>query len=414
MKQWDVAVIGGGPAGMMAAGAAAEKGAKVVLLEKNPSLGKKLLITGGGRCNVTNAEFDTRALLAKYGDSGKYLFSPFSLWGVKNTIDFFESAGMQTKVEAEKRVFPRSDSAHSVHNVLTSYLRAGKVAIHLRAPVARLSARGGLVRCAVLESGEEIQAKSFIVAAGGLSRPETGSSGDAFKWLSHLGHTISTSNAALVPIAVHDEWVKRLAGVSLKKVRATLMQDGEKQSSIEGKLLFTHAGLSGPAILNMSRDIGELLQYGDVALELDLSPNVGYEKVNMDLQEAITKNGTKKIRNSLKDMIPAALVAVLLERSHIDPDKNCNSVTRTERIRLMKSMKHLPVSVKGLLGLDKAVVTSGGVSLDELETKTMRSRLFQNLYLAGDVLDINRPSGGYSLQLCWTTGRVAGISAAQA
>lgn len=408
---WDVAVIGGGPAGMMAAGRAAEKGARVILLEKNPGLGKKLLITGGGRCNVTNAEFDTKALLARYGDAGKYLSSPFAAWGSKESIEFLESRGMPTKIENEKRVFPVSNTARSVHDVLTRYMKEGGVSVHTKSPVIGFASEGQLIVSAKLTDGTLVRAKSFILATGGASRPETGSTGKGFEWLRELGHTVSTANAALVPISVHETWVKRAAGVSLKDVKITLFQFGKKEKSAIAKILFTHEGLSGPGILNMSLEIGELLQYGDLTLEIDLLPASGYEKVNALLQEIFKTNATKMLKNSLRGFIPPALIPIILELANIDPEKPCTNVSREERVRLMKLVKHIPLTVKGLLGLDKAVVTSGGVSLDEVDTRTMRSRLVPNLYLVGDVLNVNRPSGGYSLQLCWTTGRIAGENA---
>ena len=408
---WDVAVIGGGPAGMMAAGHLAARGARVILLEKNPILGKKLLITGGGRCNITNAEFDARALITKYGTAGKYLASPFATWGAKETIDFFEKRGMPIKVEAEKRAFPLSDRAQSVHDVLTAYMKEGGVTVRTSAPVKSLRKRQGEIVAALLKDGTEIQAHAFVLATGGKSRPETGSTGEGFVWLGRLGHTIRLSNAALVPISVHDTWVKRLAGVSLKDVKVTIIQGGEKQGSLVGKILFTHEGLSGPAILNLSRNIGELLHYTSVELELDLLPHLGYEKINEHLQKIFKTEHVKKLKNALREIIPSALVDPVLELSGVNGDIVCNSVTRADRIALTKLLKHVPISVKGLLGLDKAVVTSGGVSLDEIDTKTMRSRLLSNLYLIGDVLDIYRPSGGYSLQICWATAKAAADAA---
>jgi len=408
---WDVAVVGGGPAGMMAAGRAADNGASVILLEKNASLGKKLLITGGGRCNVTNAEFDERALLAKYGDSGKYLASPFAAWTAQDSIDFFEKRGMPTKIEAEKRVFPVSDTARSIHDTLLAYMKAGNVTIITKASVKRMNTENGEITSVELSDGTHIRARAFVIACGGASRPETGSTGDAFAWLTETGHKVSTANAALVPISVHETWVARVAGVSLKDVKISLYQYGKKQKSLIGKVLFTHEGLSGPGILNLSRDIGELLGYADVALEIDLLPESGYEKVNESLQSILKEHHTKMLRNSLRSHVAPALVPVILQLADIEPEKQCNSVTRDERVRLMKLLKHLPLSVKGLLGLDRAVVTSGGVSLDDVDTKSMRSRLFKNLYLVGDVLDISRPSGGFSLQLAWATGQVAGRAA---
>ncbi len=404
---WDAVVVGGGPAGMMAAGLLAEGGVRVILLEKNPTLGKKLLITGGGRCNVTNAEFDTKKLLAKYGAAGKYLASPFAAWGAQETIDFFESHGVPIKVEQEKRAFPASNKAQSVHDVLTSYMKKGDVVVQTNSAVKRLVEKDGRITAAVLKDGSEIRARAFVLATGGKSRPETGSTGDGFTWLSELGHKVSTSNAALVPISVHDGWVKLLAGVSLKDVKVTVIQDGEKQESLMGKILFTHEGLSGPALLNLSRSIGELLEYGAVQLEIDLLPTLGYEKINERLQELFKKEHVRKLKNALRGFVPSALVEPLLEIAQIDGETACNSVSRDNRIALTKLFKHVPVSVKGLLGLEKAVVTSGGVSLDEIDTKTFASRHFPNLYIIGDVLDISRPSGGYSLQICWASAKAA-------
>ncbi|MEK7093418.1 MAG: aminoacetone oxidase family FAD-binding enzyme [Patescibacteria group bacterium] len=252
-----------------------------------------------------------------------------------------------------------------------------------------------------------------MLATGGLSRPETGSTGDGFAILKQLGHTVNDTNAALVPVALKESWVKRAAGVSMTNVKITIYQNDTKQESREGKILFTHVGLSGPAIINMSRDIGELLQYGEVTLELDLLPDMGPEKVNARLQEVLKTDINKKVKNVLGSLVPPALVAVLLELADIKSDTPCHSVTRLERLALARTLKHLRVAVKGLLGLDKAIITSGGVALEEIDFKTMRSLKYPNLYIVGDLLDIDRPSGGYSLQLCWTTGFVAGASAAR-
>lgn len=408
---WDVCVIGGGPAGMMAAGTAANKGARVILLEKNKTLGKKLLITGGGRCNVTNAELDTKKLLAKFKDSGKFLFSPFSQWNVENTLKFFHDRGMQTKEEAEKRVFPLSNTAQSVHDTLIAFIKKGGVEVLSNSPVQKINSEKGAIISVELRGGNIICAKSFIVATGGLSHPETGSTGDGYKWLKALGHTIADERAALVPIATKETRFTTASGVALKEAKITVFQNEVKQAHDVGKVLFTHVGLSGPAILNSSREIGELLKYGAVTVELDLLPNMGYEKVNAELQVLFKENSNKKIKNVLSKLIAPALSVPMLETANIDPEVFCNSVTREERIKLMKTLKHLRFEVLRLLGLEKAVITAGGVELDEVDLKTMRSTKYINLYLAGDILNINRPSGGYSLQLCWTTGFVAGSSA---
>jgi predicted Rossmann fold flavoprotein len=408
---WDVAVIGGGPAGMMAAGRAAELGARVVLVEKNATLGKKLLITGGGRCNVTNAEPDLKKLLARFKRGGKFLPSPFSQFDNQSALRFFNERGMPTKVEAEQRAFPASDDAHSVWDVLVAYMNAGGVTVLSNSPVVKVNAKDGHIESVVLKNKKEVCAKRFIFATGGLSHPETGSTGDGFAWLRELGHTVSDTNAALVPIALHDTWVKRAAGVALSDVKIAAYQNDAKQEERRGKVLFTHVGLSGPAILNMSRDIGELLKYGEVVLELDLLASEGPEKVNARLQELLREDASNKmIKNVLGALIPPALVSPLLELAQIPGETVCNSVTRVQRLALAHLLKHLRVRVKSLLGLEKAIITSGGVAREELDWKTMRSLKYDNLYIVGDLLDIDRPSGGYSLQLCWTTGFVAGSS----
>ncbi len=409
---WDVAVIGGGPAGMMAAGTAAERGLKVILIEKNDSLGKKLLITGGGRCNVTNGELDTRKLLSKFKDNDKFLFSAFSQWSVQETLDFFHIRNMETKEEAEKRIFPITNKAQSVWNVLFDYLKKGNVTILSNNPVTGFVKEGNQITAITLKGKKQIQAKSFILATGGKSRPETGSTGDGFEWLKNIGHTVIESDAALVPIEIKDEWVKRISGVSLKDIKITLLQNNVKQDSKKGKILFTHFGVSGPTILNMSKDVSELLKYGEVVISLDVLPTYDYGQLNTKLQEIFREeHNNKKFKNALGELVPGALCPVIVELSGISPDTFCHSITREQRLALVTLLKDIKMTVAGLLGVEKAIVTSGGVALSEVDFKTMSSRLFPNLYLVGDILNIDRPSGGYSLQLCWTTGFVAGSSA---
>jgi len=403
-------VVGGGPAGMMAAGRAGERGAKVILIEKNKSLGKKLLITGGGRCNVTNSELDTRKLLAKFKRDGKFLFSAFSKWAVTETLDFFHSRGMDTKVERELRVFPKSDSAQSVLDVLAKYLGENNVTVLCNSPVVQVVRESEALVGVKLKNKKVIQGRSIIIATGGTSRPETGSTGDGYEWLKSIGHKVIEPTPSLVPIAIKDKWIKKLAGVSIPEVKLAIFQNNENQGSLNGKILFTHVGVSGPTILNMSKDVGELLKYGSVTISLDLLPKDGYGTLNAKLQELFKHHDKKKFRNALSNLIPSAMTPIVVELSGIDKEIECNSVTREERLRLVSLLKAIPMQVDKLLGVEKAVITSGGVVLEEVDFKTMRSRLFPNLYLIGDILDIDRPSGGYSLQLCWTTGFVAGSS----
>ena len=420
---YDVAVIGGGPAGMMSAGRAAELGNKVILLEKNPTLGAKLLITGGGRCNVTNAEYDVRTFLSKYNNKAqqgdKFLFSAFSQFSVKDTLEFFNSKGMPTKVEAGNRVFPVSDSAQSVWDVLTTYMKNGSVEIMTNAIVAgfetdKTEEKINKIISIKLNGGKTIKAKKFILATGGTSRPETGSTGDGFTWLKELGHKVIASENALVPVTLDmggkNIWLKNLQGVTLQDIKLTTFQNNQKQEVKKGRLLFTHFGISGPTVLNMSKDISELLKYGEVEIRLDLLPSLDHGMMNTRLQELFLIDNKKKIKNSLGSFIPSALVDAVLSLANINSDIENNSITREQRMKLIEIIKGIPMNVTGLLGADKAIVSSGGVDLTEVDFKTMQSRLIPNLYLVGDILNIDRPSGGYSLQLCWTTGYVAGSS----
>lgn len=414
---WDVAVVGGGAAGMMAAARAAEGGAKVVLIEKNPTLGKKLLITGGGRCNITNAEPDVRVFLKKFNTNNQaadqFLFSPFSKHGVEDSISFFNARGLDTKVEARGRVFPVTDSAQSVWDVLYAYLHEQKVQILSGTPVVKVETSNSRIEYVQLKNDQRIYAKEYIFATGGLSRPETGSTGDGFAWLRALGHTVATPDPSLVPLTLRDAWAPALAGLSLPDIKLSLVEDGKKAVTQSGGMLFTHQGVSGPAVLNLSKDVGERLPYGSVVLSLDLLPKQNLEEMDATLRSAIAEEANRKIRNILSSLIPKALADVALAQSGVDGDTPANSVTREHRIALGRTIKGIHLSVKGRLGFEKAIIASGGVLLTEIDMRTMRSKVIENLYIIGDLLNIDRPSGGYSLQLCWTSGVVAGASAAE-
>ena len=405
---FDVIIIGGGPAGMMAAGRAAERGARVLILEKNESLGKKLLITGGGRCNVTNNETDLRTLLNKFKEAAPFLYSPFSQWDNTDTLSFFNSRGMPTKVENEGRVFPVSDSAQSVWNALNDYLKNTGVVIHYESVVKTVTKNNNTFL--VMTQKQSYTCKSVILATGGKSRPETGSTGDGFRILESLGHTVREPEASLVPIIIKDTWVHALSGLTLEKVRITIVQNNEKQGAKIGKLLFTHFGLSGPTILNMSRDIGEYLKYGPVDISLDLFPGADLGSINKNFTELFHNNSNKQIKNILGNSIPVKLIDHVLKVAEIKPETTCHSITRDQRIALITAVKSLTMRVSGLMGTDKAIITSGGIPLSEITTKTMESKIVPGIYIVGDLIDIDRPSGGYSLQLCWTTGFVAGNS----
>lgn len=410
---WDVIVIGGGPAGMLAAGTAAKRGKSVLLLEKNSELGKKLLITGGGRCNVTNNKPDNRTILAKYKGNDQFLFSAFSQWNVESTLHFFNEHGMPTKEENEGRIFPVSNNAQSVYDVLYAYMKEHGVQIHKSTSVSgiRRDKQDDMFKVTT-KSGNTISGKAIVIASGGTSRPETGSTGDGFSWVKKLGHTVIENDFALVPIALSDTWTKKLSGLALSDIKLTTFLEYEgklvKQESHKGKLLFTHVGISGPTVLNMSAEVSELLKYGNVIIALDLFPGKDEGKLRNELQTVLVTESNKKLKNVLSMIVPASLVSALLSITEIDGDTFCHSVRSEERLRLVAMMKAIPLHVKGLLGKDKAIVSSGGVPLTELNMKTMESNTVPGIYLVGDMLNIDRPSGGYSLQLCWTTGFVAG------
>ena len=406
---WDVIVIGGGPAGMMAAGRAAELGRSVLLLEKNPILGKKLLITGGGRCNLTNNKQNIRVMAAQYKGSGQFLMSAFSQFDVTKTLNFFNSLGMATKEEAEGRMFPSSNTSQSVLDVLVKYMNNGKVEVRTNAMIDNLSLNDKKEYITLrLKKGKTLTTRSCIVATGGISHPETGSTGEGFIWLKKIGHTIVKNDFALVPITIKDEWVKKIAGVTLRDIKLTTTQNGKKQDAQKGKLLFTHFGISGPTILNMSKDIGELMYGGEVIIMLDLFPKLDHGALKQSLQDILIAESNKKLKNTLSALVPSALVSAILKITGVDGEVANHSIRHEDRMKLIKYMKAIPMHVKGLLGANKAIVSSGGVVPEEVNFKTMQSRIVPQIYIIGDALNINRPSGGYSLQLCWTTGFVAG------
>lgn len=407
---YDVAVLGGGPAGMMAGIFAAQSGASVILVEKNPTLGKKLLISGGGRCNLTNAIFGNRALAERYGKKGKFLLSPLSQWNAQSTIDFFESHGMPTKIEAEGRVFPQSDKAQSVLDVLLRELNNAGVKILTDSPVTKItSSNDSIQKIETIDT--VIHAKTFIITTGGTARPETGSSGDGFKWLVKLGHTIVTPDVALVPVKTAEVWSHKLQGLSLPSVKITLFEGDAKIQSSVGKILFTHFGLSGPLVLNMSRAIGEVLKNSKATLVLDLFPALDQSALDEKLRAHLTTAQNKKWANALAGFVPPLLAVALAPLSGIDPELFVNKIPRAERLAFVKLLKNLTLTPTGLLSAEKAIVSSGGVALEEIDFKTMRSQKIENLFLAGDILDFDRPSGGFSLQICWTTGFIAGKNA---
>lgn len=409
---YDIAVIGGGPAGMMAAGRAAELGRSVILVEKNRQLGVKLLITGKGRCNIAQAEFDHHQLVEQFGRPGRFLLPSLTAFGVQNVLEFFDVRGVKTKVERGKRVFPVSDRARDVRDALAGYLVQGRVKVQLNTEVTGFSAEGDQIT-GINTSQGRIFANQYILCSGGCSYPATGSNGQGFHWLRELGHNVTPLKPALVPVRVKEGWVKEVQGLSLKNVRISLYQQGYQKDQRFGEALFTHFGLSGPIVLDISKKVGEILPHGEVKLYIDLKPSLEFDRLDDRVQRDFIKYRNKDFKNCLTDLLPRTLIDPIIRMSGIHPEKQVNGVTREERHRLVKLLKGLELTVQGLMGFDQAIITSGGVKLKEVDPRTMRSRLLNNLFLAGEVLDIAGPTGGYNLQVCWSTGFLAGQSAAK-
>lgn len=401
-----IIVIGGGPAGMMAAGRAGELGAEVVLLEKNNSLGIKLSITGKGRCNITNNSYEPRDLVKQF-TRGSFLFSSLHRFGVEETIAFFESRGLKTKTERGNRVFPVSDKSQDVLDVLKKYLLDNKVKIKTKAEVKKIIKKEDRIEKVILKNGEEIEGDIFIIATGGKSYPATGSSGEAFEWLRGLGHKVIKPRPALVPVLLKDKFIKDLEGLSLKNVEISIVKDKKKIDSRFGEALFTDNGMSGPIILDMSGRIGEYLP-GALELKIDFKPALSFEELDKRIQSDFSENNNKLFRNSLDKLLPKKLIPVIIELSGIDSEKKVNLITRKERKNLLHLLKEFTCTVDSLDSFKKAIITAGGVELGEVDPKTCQSKLIDNLYLVGEVLDLDGPTGGYNLQVCWSTGYVAG------
>ncbi len=408
-KMYDVAVIGGGPAGMLAACVAAEAGVSVLLIEKNIQLGKKLLLTGGTRCNVTNTTMTKDKLLDLFGPNGRFLFSSLSVFGVPETLAYFEIHGLHLKEEAKGCVFTQGDRAAAVIDTCAHILRRAQATVITGEAVTAITTQGQHIE-SITAGSETFIAKKCIIATGGNTYTVTGSTGDGFTWAKQLGHTVVTPRPGLAPILLTEAWIKDLQGLSIPEATVSVWQK-KKLKTLTGDMLFTERGVTGPLIHNLSRLIGEVLPQGPVTLMLDTLPELLSENLDQKLQQELPNN--KMLGNYLESLITPRLSQVVLCIAQIKPSKVCNTITKDERKALVKILKNLPLTVAKVAGEDRAMITVGGVALKEIEGKTMRSKIIDNLYFAGEVLDLDGPSGGYNLQVCWTTGYVAGKSSAQ-
>ena len=410
--EYDVIVIGGGAAGMMAAGQAARRGKKVLLLERNRRLGEKLRITGGTRCNITNAEKDVRVLLSKYGEAEQALYSSFAEFGVKETFEFFESRGLPLKVEANNRAFPVTEKAPDVVKVLEEDMKKVGVRTVLGAGVTRIDTNSGRIT-GVAVKDKMYTARNYILATGGMSHPETGSTGDGFGWLRGFGHTVEAPTPTIVPLKVREGWVKKLSGAKAEGAKITFSLPSGKKISRSGSILFTHFGISGPTVLNAAGQVADMLQESVVTARIDLYPGMDLGILDKHIAKVFDAHKNKNLKNVFRELVPPGTSEILLEQIPlIDKETKVHSVRKEDRRVIAELLKGLTFTVTGLMGFERAVVADGGLILREVDMRTMRSKKFENLYVTGDLLHITRPSGGYSLQLCWTTGYVAGNSVA--
>lgn len=397
---------------MMAAGRAAERGLKVLLLEKNYILGEKVRISGGGRCNIANAEENERVLLSNYGKSEQFLYSLFSQFGMKDTFEFFESKGLKLKIEAKNRAFPVSDNANDVVTVLEKYMAKHGVDVRTDTEVKTVIQDGKMIR-GIRTQSTVFEAHDYLYATGGVSRPETGSTGDGFGWLRSLGHTVASPTPTIVPLSVSDKWITLLAGITLPAVRLTFFMDGVKQFRVDGDVLCAHFGVTGPTILNSAHKVADIIKYGEVTATIDLFPKLDAGQLERQIIELFDTNKNKDFKTVLRAIVPTGTHKGIVEffAGMMDIDQKVHSFSKDNRKLLVQSLKAMPIKVNGLMGFSRAVVADGGVALSEVDMRTMRSKLVANLLVTGDLLHISRPSGGFSLQLCWSTGWVAGSNA---
>ncbi len=405
----NVIVIGGGAAGMMAAIAAAQRGCKVVLLEKNEKLGKKLFITGKGRCNVTNAA-DMENLFANVCRNRKFLYSAFYGFDNMALMDFLEKEGCPLKTERGDRVFPVSDHSSDIIAAFSSAMRRLGVEVHLNTEVRSLLCAEGAVTGVTLTNGKVMKADKVIVCTGGVSYPSTGSTGDGYRFAESSGHGIVTPQPSLVPFEAKETWCRDLMGLSLKNVSLRMVSGKKELYSDFGEMLFTHFGVSGPLILSAS---AFYTGAPDTMLYLDLKPALTTEQLDKRLLRDFDENKNKQFKNALNGLFPVKLIPVMISLSGISPEKKVNEISREERHRLMECIKNLPLSVKGTRGFEEAIITRGGIAVKDVNPSTMESKKVKGLYFAGEVLDLDALTGGYNLQIAWSTGYLAGESAAK-
>lgn len=405
-----VVVIGGGAAGLMAAVIAGREGAKVTLLEKMNFVGKKMGITGKGRCNITNAS-DMSEFIKNTPGNGKFLYGAYERFTNEDLLQLLHDAGLETKVERGGRVFPASDSALDVRNTFMKLMKHYGVDVLLEEPVKKILVADGVVNGVVTDK-ETYFADAVVIATGGKSYPATGSAGDGYILAAEVGHKITDIRPSLVPIVTEESWVKDLMGLSLKNVELSVVAKNKVQAKMFGEMMFTHFGITGPIVLSLSHTVGKLMRkknIGVIGLDINLKPALSPETLDKRLQKDFDLYSKKQLINGMKDLLPSRLIPLIIELSGINPQKPINQISKEERQQIGYMLQHMPLTVKGLRPVEEAIVTAGGISLKEFNPKTMESKLVEGLYGAGEVLDIDAFTGGYNLQAAFSTGYVAAM-----
>lgn len=402
-----VVIIGGGAAGMFASIAAAECGHQVEVYEKNEKLGKKLFITGKGRCNITNA-CDMEGLFDAVRTNVKFLYSSFYGYTNEQVIEFFERIGVPTKVERGDRVFPVSDHSSDVICGLEREMNRLGVKVHLRTAVKKVVEKEGHFEKIVLGDDTEVYADACIVATGGLSYQSTGSTGDGFRFAQSLGHTVTECMPSLVPMECKEDWVTDLQGLSLRNVDVTILEGKKKLYEAFGEMLFTHYGVSGPLILSASSYVGKKLNAKELTLKIDLKPALSEEQLDHRVLREFEENQNRQFKNAIHKLFPSKLIPVMIGLSGIDPEKKVNVITKEERLGFVRLIKGLTITLTGLRDYNEAIITKGGIKIKEVDPGTMESKLVKGLHFAGEVLDLDAVTGGFNLQIAWSTAYAAG------
>jgi predicted Rossmann fold flavoprotein len=407
---YDVIVIGAGASGMMCAGQSASGGAKVLLLEKMRMPGCKLRITGKGRCNITNIA-EKEVFLDHVGPDNRFLYNAFSVFFSEELIEFFEGIGVKTKKEQGGRVFPVSDKATELVDAMVRWLNKTGVTLECNTAVKEIIIKEKVAYGIITTDGRTIFADSIVVATGGISYPATGSTGDGYKFGKVSGHSVSDLFPMLVPLTSSDEFVKKLHGLHLRNVGATIIVDGKEKYNAFGELDFYENGVEGPIILTLSRKcIKDLLEKKKIQLSIDLKPGLSLEKLDNRITRDIDQLGRSEVYELLQGLLPTQLIRVFMDLAEVNVNQKCSQITAVERKRILALLKNFVININGHGGYNRAIITGGGVSVKEIHPKTMESKLVKNLYFTGEVLDLDADTGGYNLQIAFSTGYLAGIS----